>query len=112
MEKRKTIYSVPVEATSDVLAGRYKSLIVWRLLQNTLRFSELQEAVPCASPKVLTQQLRELERDGLVHREVYPVVPPKVEYSLTELGRKMEPILVEMNKWGIVYLSKIECGSK
>ncbi len=98
------VYAYPVEATSDIIGGKYKSLILWRLLQGTMRFSELQEVVPCASPKVLTQQLRELERDGLIHREVFPVVPPRVEYSLTEIGKKMKPIIDAMHTWGEEYI--------
>lgn len=94
----------PVGATLDLIGGKYKALILWHLAENTLRFSELRKAVPNATPKMLTQQLRELEADTLIHREVYPVIPPKVEYSLTELGRSLLPILVAMRDWGADYL--------
>lgn len=94
----------PVGATLDLIGGKYKALILWHLAEGTLRFSELRKAVPSATPKMLTQQLRELEADELVHREVYPVIPPKVEYSLTELGRSLLPILVAMRDWGAGYL--------
>lgn len=84
----------------NIIGGKYKSLILYKLITGTLRFSQLRRAIPCATPKMLTQQLRELERDGLVRREVFPVVPPKVEYSLTDFGRSMEPVLKAMSAWG------------
>ena len=88
--------SCPVEATLDLIGGKYKALILWHLSEGTLRFSELRKAIKNATPKMLTQQLRELESQALIHREVYPVVPPRVEYSLTDLGRSLIPILVAM----------------
>lgn len=94
----------PVEATINLIGGKYKSLILWKLMGGTLRFSQLRKEVPCATPKVLTQQLRELEADGLVTREVFPVVPPKVEYSLTALGKSIAPVLEAMYSWGSAYL--------
>ena len=94
----------PVEATLDLIGGKYKALILWHLSDGTLRFSELRKAVKNATPKMLTQQLRELEAHELIHREVYPVIPPKVEYSLTELGRSLLPILVAMRDWGANYM--------
>ncbi len=94
----------PVEATLDLIGGKYKSLIIWHLSEGTLRFSELRNRIPKATPKMLTQQLRELEEQALIHREVYPVIPPKVEYSLTETGRSLLPILVAMRDWGANYL--------
>jgi len=94
----------PVDATITLIGGKYKSLILWNLTHKTLRFSELRREVPTATPKMLTQQLRELEADGLVAREVFPVVPPKVEYSLTELGKSIRPVLEAMYGWGTDYL--------
>ena len=94
----------PVEATLDLIGGKYKALILWHLSGGTLRFSELRSRIPKATPKMLTQQLRELEAQELVRREVYPVIPPKVEYSLTATGRSLMPILVAMRDWGAVYL--------
>jgi DNA-binding HxlR family transcriptional regulator len=96
----------PVEATLDLIGGKYKALILWHLSENTLRFSELRKAVKTATPKMLTQQLRELEAQKLIHREVFAVVPPKVEYSLTELGKSLMPILVAMRDWGAGYMRK------
>ena len=94
----------PVEATLDLIGGKYKALILWHLSEKILRFSELRSRIPKATPKMLTQQLRELENQNLIHREVYPVIPPKVEYSLTETGRSLLPILVAMRDWGADYL--------
>ena len=94
----------PVEATLDLIGGKYKALILWHLAGSKLRFSQLHKAVSSATPKMLTQQLRELEAHNLIHREVFPVIPPKVEYSLTELGRSLLPILVAMRDWGAEYL--------
>lgn len=94
----------PVEATLDLIGGKYKTLILWHLSDGTLRFSELRQRISKATPKMLTQQLRELETQELIHREVYPVIPPKVEYSLTATGRSLMPILVAMRDWGAQYL--------
>lgn len=94
----------PVEATIGLIGGKYKSLILWKLAGGTLRFSQLRKEVPGATPKMLTQQLRELETDGLVRREVFPVIPPKVEYSLTEFGQSIRPVLESMYAWGTGYL--------
>ena len=96
----------PVEATLDLIGGKYKSLILWHLTDAVLRFNELQKLVPQATPKMLTQQLRELEEDNLVIRIVYPVVPPKVEYRLSDLGKSIKPILDAMRKWGTDYMKK------
>ena len=96
----------PVEATIALIGGKYKSLILWKLTGGTLRFSQLRREVPGATPKMLTQQLRELENDGLVRREVFPVIPPKVEYSLTEFGGSITPVLEAMYGWGTGYLRR------
>ena len=94
----------PVEATLGLVGGKYKALILWKLIPAPMRFSELRRAVPGATPKMLTQQLRELEAQQLIHREVFPVIPPRVEYSLTETGKSLMPILVAMRDWGAGYL--------
>lgn len=101
MEKKD---NCPVEATLDLIGGKYKALILWHLADGKLRFSELRQRITKATPKMLTQQLRELEAQNLIHREVYPVIPPKVEYSLTETGRSLMPILVAIRDWGADYL--------
>ena len=97
-------HNCPVDATLNMVGGKYKSLILWHLLDKTLRFGELRRFIPQATPKMLTQQLRELEESNLVIRTVYPVVPPKVEYSLSELGLSIQPILEAMYTWGADYL--------
>lgn len=99
-----TQFSCPVEATVHLIGGKYKAVILWHLKDQVLRYNELHKLVPKATPKMLTQQLRELERDNLIVRTVYPVVPPKTEYSLTEFGKSMIPILDAMCNWGTSYL--------
>lgn len=94
------IFKCPVETSIDVLAGKWKILILWYLKSEEKRFSELQRLLPRATQKMLIQKLRELEEDGIVRREVYPVVPPKVEYSLTEYGKTLIPILKQLYLWG------------
>ena len=94
----------PVEATLELIGGKYKALILWHLAESKLRYSQLRQSIAGITPKMLTQQLRELESKDLIHREVFPIVPPKVEYSLTELGRSLIPILVAMRDWGSGYL--------
>ena len=93
----------PVETTLALIGGKYKALILWRLCGGTLRFSQLQKHIP-ATARMLTLQLRELERDGLITRTVYPEVPPRVEYDLTDLGRSLMPILTGIRDWGTEYL--------
>lgn len=90
----------PVSATIRLIGGKYKALLLWHLTGQTLRFNQLHRLVPEATPKMLTQQLRELEEDGLISRTVYPVVPPRVDYSLTALGESLFPILEAMYRWG------------
>jgi DNA-binding HxlR family transcriptional regulator len=95
----------PAEATLGVIGGRWKVPILWHLLVGTRRFSELRRALGNVTQKMLAQQLRELERDGVVSRKVYAEVPPKVEYSLTARGRSLRPVVESMCKWG-----KGRCG--
>ena len=97
------INNCPVEATLSLIGGKYKALILWHLSNGKLRFSQLKQVVS-ATPKMLTQQLRELEAQQLIRREVFAVVPPRVEYSLTELGKSLMPILVAMRDWGAGYM--------
>jgi DNA-binding HxlR family transcriptional regulator len=98
-----------VETTIDVMGGKWKPMILHAMLINSpLRFGELNRLVPQATQRILTLQLRELEEDGAIHREVYKQVPPKVEYSLTPFGRTLEPILVLMREWGEQYEKRVE----
>lgn len=94
-----------VEAAINLIDGKWKSVILFHLLSGTLRFNEIRRILTNATPRTLTKQLRELEEDGLIIRKVYAQVPPKVEYSLSPLGKSMEPILVSLKKWGDSNLS-------
>jgi DNA-binding HxlR family transcriptional regulator len=103
LETKKTEEPIfcPVEITLAVMGGKYKPLLLFYIEANKiLRFGQLRHLVSNASKKMLTQQLRELEKDGLIRRKVYKVVPPKVEYSLTERGQSLQPVLREMGRWG------------
>lgn len=106
MKQCLSAYNCPVEATIELIGGKYKAVILWHLIPSTLRFNELQKLVPQATAKMLTQQLRELETDGLLNRLVHPVIPPKVEYSLTDFGRSIIPVLDVMCNWGTNLLNK------
>jgi len=97
----------PVETTLSLIGDKWKVLIVWELLSGTKRFGIIKKALPGISQKVLTHHLRDLEANGLVNRKVYAEVPPKVEYSLTELGLSLKPILNVMMQWGQEYKAKI-----
>jgi len=98
----------PVETSLNVLGGKWKGIILYHLIDGPKRFNEFRRLYPCITQFMLTLQLRELERDGIVHREVYKQVPPKVEYSLTEFGRTLEPIILAMKAWGEANKSKLE----
>jgi len=96
-----------MELTLDIIGGKWKPLIIWHLGEKTLRFSELKRALPNITQKMLTQQLRALEEDQLVNRFVYAEVPPKVEYSLTEKGKTLLPVLSTLCEWAIEYSNSI-----
>ena len=98
----------PVEVTLDAIGGKYKGMLLYHLLEGTKRFSELRKLLPTVTHRTMTLQLRELEAVGIVHREVYAVVPPKVEYSLTAMGRSLEPIIKLMREWGAEHMHQIE----
>jgi DNA-binding HxlR family transcriptional regulator len=91
----------PAEACLHAIGGRWKVLILWHLFHGTRRFSQLRRDITDVTPKMLTQQLRELESDGLLKRKVYPQVPPKVEYSLTSRGESLKPVIDAMCRWGV-----------
>lgn len=97
-------YHCPVELVIELISGKWKLLILRELMSGTRRFSQLQKAIPGITQKMLTKQLRELEEAGLVHRRVYPEVPPRVEYRLTELGSSLEEIFDSMHRWGLRYM--------
>lgn len=91
---------MPIEGAMDIIGGKWKGSILFRLLEGKKRFSELQRLLTKITQRTLTQQLRDLERDGMIARCVYPEVPPRVEYSLTERGRSLEPVLKALQRWG------------
>lgn len=97
-------YRCPMEMTIDLIGGKWKALILWHLSTGTKRFNELRKMFPDVTQKMLTQQLRDLERDGLIMRKVYPQVPPKVEYKLSDFGSTLMPVLQTMNSWGTGYM--------
>ncbi len=90
-----------VEAAISLIDGKWKCVVLFHLLRGTARFNELRRLVPGVTQRMLTNQLRELEADGLIVRKVYAQVPPKVEYSLSPLGRSMEPVLMALRAWGV-----------
>ncbi|MFI1469593.1 winged helix-turn-helix transcriptional regulator [Streptomyces wuyuanensis] len=108
MAKGKVSYSCGLDAAVDVVGGKWKPLILWALHEaGTRRFGELRRDVSGVSEKMLIQQLRELEADGIVHREVYREVPPRVEYSLTGLGQSLNTALLPLGQWGDDFMSQI-----
>jgi DNA-binding HxlR family transcriptional regulator len=106
------VYNCAFQVAIDVLDGKWKGLILWYLQFGTKRNSELRRLIPSITQKMLTQKLRELEDEGIVYRTVYPVVPPKVEYSLTEQGEKLIPILKSLYQWGEDYIVERQAEDK
>lgn len=106
IEKAKG-YHCPIEAAMDIVGGKYKAIILYQLMDSTLRYNEIQKEIPQATPKMLSQQLKELEADGIINRVLYPVVPPKTEYSLTELGKTLVPIIKALCDWGERYFDML-----
>jgi DNA-binding HxlR family transcriptional regulator len=99
--KQEAINKCPVTKTLDKIGGRWKPIILYNLTNSTKRYNELRKAMPLISEKMLIQQLRELEEDKLIVRKVHPIVPPHVEYSLSDVGREINPILKAMAEWGL-----------
>lgn len=109
-------FNCPVEATLSLIGGKYKPLILWHLADCPLHYMELQRRIPSATPKMLSQQLRDLEDCGMVHREVIPEKPPKTMYSLTAFGESIIPVIDAMCQWGTTYMDGLDvqspcCGS-
>ncbi|MCL6586297.1 MAG: helix-turn-helix transcriptional regulator [Anoxybacillus sp.] len=105
MQKKK--YNIPVEATLEVIGGKWKCVILCHLTHGKKRTSELKRLMPGITQKMLTQQLRELEEDGIIHRIVYNQVPPKVEYELSEYGWSLKEILDSLCAWGEKHITKV-----
>lgn len=107
-KKKDQLPTCPVETTLTLIGDKWKVLILRDLMPGTKRFGELRKSVGDVSQKVLAAQLRDMEKSGLVHREVYAEVPPRVEYSLTPLGRSLKPVLDSMWAWGEGYKASLE----
>lgn len=105
-EKCAKYEKCPMVLVQDIVSGKWKVLILWYLSYSKLRFSDIQRKLPNVSQKVLSRQLKSMEEDNIIHRKVYPVVPPKVEYSLTDTGKRLIPILEMMHKFGAEYLEE------
>lgn len=104
IEFKQKKYNCPLEMSIDLIGGKWKVIILWNLHFGPLRFNELRRIFPDVTQKILTQQLKDLENDGLIVRTVYPERPPKVEYSLSELGSALIPALKEISEWGNNYM--------
>ena len=96
-----------VDVTLSVIGGKWKLLIYSHLWNGVTRFGQLKRAIPRITQTMLTQQLRELEKDGIVTRTIYPEIPPRVEYALTDFGRTLEPVVTRMHEWGVTYVSRV-----
>lgn len=107
-EKSLKKYYCPIDVTIKTIGGKWKPIILHHLLSETKRFGELRRMIPDITQKMLTQQLRELEADDLILRKVYPEVPPKVEYSLTDYGTSLQQVLQELSSWGLTHAEKYE----
>lgn len=112
MVSKEDLPACPVATTVQLIGNKWKLLIVRNLLTRPWRFNELQKNLEGISQKVLTDNLRSMERDGLITRTVYPEVPPRVEYALSEIGESMRPILDSMEQWGNAYQALVESGRK
>ncbi|GIF69490.1 transcriptional regulator [Asanoa ishikariensis] len=109
---RRGPYICGIDASMDVVSGKWKSLILWELANHGVRrFGELRRGLPGVSEKMLIQQLREMEQDGLIDRRVYAEVPPKVEYSLTDDGRSLNAALAPLGDWGTARVKRLESAS-
>lgn len=108
MELQKEQFNCPVEATLFLIGGKYKPLVLWHLIEKPLHYMELQRLIPKATPKMLSQQLHDLENYRMIKREVIPEKPPKTLYSLTEFGRSIIPVLDAMCNWGISFLNGLD----
>jgi DNA-binding HxlR family transcriptional regulator len=107
-QKVPRVQGCSVERTMSLIDGKWKIIVLYKLLRGTLRFNELRRLIPSITQRMLTHQLRELEADGLVVRTVYAQVPPRVEYTLSVRGRSLEPVLMAMKDWGDENLSSLE----
>jgi DNA-binding HxlR family transcriptional regulator len=105
-QKHKSYISCPVEATLDIIGGKWKGIVLFHLIEGPKRFNELGRLVPDITQRMLTLQLRQLEKDSLIKRKVYKQIPPKVEYYLSDLGKTLIPILLQLKEWGTQFALK------
>lgn len=105
-------YGCPVEATVDILGGKWKAVILYYLFEGPKRFNQLKRLLPDVTQRMLTLQLRDLELDGIVHREIFREIPPHVEYSLTDFGMSLGPTIVQMCDWGEMYMEQIQARKR
>ncbi|MDR3895357.1 MULTISPECIES: winged helix-turn-helix transcriptional regulator [Blautia] len=108
VQQEKVTFTCPVEATLSLIGGKYKPIILWHLIKQPLHYMELQRLIPNATSKMLSQQLRALEKSGMISRAVIPEKPPKTIYSLTNFGASIIPVLDSMCDWGTGYLNKLD----
>jgi DNA-binding HxlR family transcriptional regulator len=104
MDATKKRATCPIEKTLRLIVGKWKTILLWHLSSGKKRYGELKKLIPDVSEKMLIQSLRELEKDGLVLRKVYPEIPPRVEYSLSKRGKSLSPIICSLNTWGQKHL--------
>jgi DNA-binding HxlR family transcriptional regulator len=110
--KRNLPYLCGLDAAIDIIGGKWKALILWEMQDEPRRFGELKRSLPGISEKMLIQQLREMEADGIVHREMYHQIPPKVEYSLTDLGQSLNTALGPLGDWGEFHIERITAAHR
>lgn len=103
---KETTFQCPIDATIKAVGGKWKPLILWNLRKGAMRYSELERQIPGITQKMLSQHLKELEETGLIQRVVLGTVPPRVEYSFSEFGRTLEPLLEQMCKWGLLLMER------
>lgn len=104
----KCNFGCPVEAALEAISGKWKGVILYHLQDDTRRFNELRKLIPDVTQRMLTKQLRELEADNIIKRKIYPEIPPKVEYSMTDFGLTLQPVIKSLQKWGIKYIEELE----
>lgn len=107
-ENYQCSFGCSVEAAIEAIGGKWKGVIIYHLSKETRRFNELRKIMPTVTQRVLTKQLRELEADQIVHRKIYAEVPPRVEYSLTEFGQTLLPVISALEQWGETYLQRLD----
>ncbi len=112
MAKSRKKVGCPVEVTLRVIGAKWKVLVIHYLLDEPRRFNELHRLLSGIAPRTLTKALRELEQDGIIHRKVFPEIPPRVEYSLTDFGESLEPVLLAMSDWGESFAHQTRSGNR